>query len=77
MLASAALLVAGSLVPALFGMGWLYLAAAVGGGAYLLTTSVRLARAPDRRTAMVNFHASLIQLTVLLVAAIGDAAIRA
>jgi len=76
-LASAALLVAGSLVPALFGMGWLYLAAAVGGGAYLLTTSVRLARSPDRRAAMVNFHASLIQLTVLLVAAIGDAAIRA
>ena len=76
-LASAALLVAASLVPALFGMGWLYLAAAVGGGAYLLTTSARLARSPDRRAAMVNFHASLIQLTVLLVAAIADAAIRA
>ncbi len=76
-LAGAALLVAASLAPALFGMGWLYLAAAVGGGAYLLTTSAKLARAPSRRAAMVNFHASLIQLTVLLVAAIADAALHA
>ena len=75
--ASAALLVAATLVPSLFGMGWLYLAAAVGGGGYFLTTSARLAATPNRRAAMVNFHASLIQLTLLLVAAIGDAAIRA
>jgi len=74
---SAAMLVAATLVPALLGMGWLYLAAAVGGGGYLLTTSARLALAPGRRAAMVNFHASLIQLTLLLVAAIGDAALRA
>ena len=59
------------------GMGWLYLAAAIGGGGYFLTTSARLAATPNRRTAMVNFHASLIQLTLLLVAAIGDAALRA
>ncbi len=76
-LAGAAMLVAASLVPVLFGMGWLYLAAALGGGAYLLTKSVRLALAPNRRAAMVNFHASLIQLTLLLVAAIADAALHA
>ncbi len=76
-LAGAAMLVAASLVPALFGMGWVYLLGAIGGGAYLLTTSARLASAPNRRAAMVNFHASLIQLTLLLVAAIADAAIRA
>jgi protoheme IX farnesyltransferase len=75
-LIGAALLVAASLAPALLGMGWLYLAAAVGGGGYLLRTSARLARAPDRRAAMVNFHASLIQLTLLLVAAIADAALH-
>jgi heme o synthase len=75
--ASTALLVAATLVPSLLGMGWLYLAAAVGGGGYFLTTSARLAATPNRRAAMVNFHASLMQLTLLLVAAIGDAAIRA
>jgi protoheme IX farnesyltransferase len=75
--AGAVMLVAATLVPALFGMGWLYLAAAVGGGAYLLTKSAQLALAPNRRAAMVNFHASLIQLTLLLVAAIADAALHA
>ncbi len=76
-LAGAVMLVAASLVPALFGMGWLYVVAAIGGGAYLLTMSARLALAPNRRAAMVNFHASLIQLTLLLVAAIADAALHA
>ena len=76
-LLGAAMLVAASLVPALLGMGWIYLAAALGGGAYLLSTSARLALAPNRRAAMVNFHASLIQLTLLLVAAIADAALHA
>jgi protoheme IX farnesyltransferase len=73
-LSSAAMLVAASLVPALLGMGSIYLVAAIAGGGYLLATSTRLARAPNRRNALVNFHASLVQLTVLLVAAIGDAA---
>ncbi len=72
---SAALLVASSLVPAFLGMGWLYLAAAAGGGGYFLLTSTQLALEPTRRRAMVNFHASLIQLTVLLVAAIADRAL--
>ena len=71
------LLVAATLVPIIFGMGWLYAAAAVGGGGYLLVTSARLAQAPDRRAAMVNFHATLIQLTLLLVAAIADSAFHA
>ena len=75
--AGAVMLVASSLVPMSFGMGWLYLAAAVGGGGYLLLTSTQLALAPTRRRAMVNFHATLIQLTLLLVAAIADSAFRA
>ncbi len=76
-LTGAAMLVAASLVPVAFGMGWLYLLGALGGGAYLLTKSAQLALAPDRRSAMVNFHASLIQLTLLLVAAVADAALHA
>ncbi|MBK9702726.1 MAG: protoheme IX farnesyltransferase [Betaproteobacteria bacterium] len=75
--AGAALLVTASLVPALLGMGWLYLAAALGGGGYLLVKTARLALAPNRRAAMVSFHASLIQLTLLLVAAIAEAVLRA
>ena len=76
-LAGAVMLVGASLVPAFLGMGWLYLVAAFGGGAYLLRTSARLVAEPNRRTALVNFHASLIQLTLLLVAAIADAALHA
>jgi protoheme IX farnesyltransferase len=76
-LVGAMMLVAASLAPALFGMGWLYLLAAIGGGAWLLLKSAQLALAPNRRAAMVNFHASLIQLTVLLIAAIADAALHA
>ena len=64
--AGAALLVASTLAPAFFGMGWLYLAAAIGGGGYLLWTSAQLAQVPNRRRAMVNFHATLMQLSLLL-----------
>ena len=71
--AGAVLVVAASLVPALLGMGIVYLAAAAGGGAYLIAKAAALARAPDRASALAAFHASLIQLTVLLVAAIADA----
>jgi protoheme IX farnesyltransferase len=73
--ASAILLVVASIVPAWYGLSWLYLIAAIGGGAYFLYRSARLVLDPGPRTAMANFHASLIQLTVLLVAAIVDAAV--
>ena len=71
--AGAVLVVAASFVPALFGMGLVYLAAAAGGGGYLIVKAAALVRAPDRASALAAFHASLIQLTVLLVAAIADA----
>jgi heme o synthase len=67
------LLVAASLVPAIVGLSWLYATTAAASGAYFLWTSVALVRDPCRRTAMVNFHASLLQLTLLLTAAIADA----
>ncbi len=71
--ASAALLVLASMVPAWYGLGWLYLVAAISGGAFFLMKSAALVLDPCRRTAMANFRASLVQLSVLLAAAIADA----
>ncbi len=66
-------LVALSLVPAMFGLGWIYLLGAALGGARFLWTSIGLVRNPSPRMAMRNFHASLVQLTLLLSGAILDA----
>ena len=71
------LLVAASLAPAWYGMGGVYLAGAVVGGAYFLKKNIELVRQPDAATAMRCFHASLAQLTLLLTAAMIDAAIAA
>ena len=71
------LLVAASLAPAWYGMGNVYLAGAVFGGAYFLKQNIELVRQPDAATAMRCFHASLAQLTLLLTAAMIDAAIAA
>lgn len=65
-------LVALSLVPLAFGMGWLYLAGAASGGGLFVRTGINLVRRPDRQTAMRNFHASLLQLALLLIGAIAD-----
>jgi len=75
--AGAILLVGASIVPAFAGMGLVYLAGAAIGGAHLLHKTALLVRSPDRRTAMASFHASLVQLSLLLVAAIADAALHA
>jgi protoheme IX farnesyltransferase len=69
-------LVAASLLPLLFSAGWIYGVGAATGGALFLSKSARLARAPGRATAMASFHASLAQLTLLLVAALIDNAWR-
>jgi len=70
--ASAALLVLASLVPAWLGLRWIYVISAVGGGAYLLLKSAALALDPGPQRAMASFHASLVQLSVLLTGAIAD-----
>lgn len=62
--------VAASLTPVLFGAGRVYGVAAVVGGAGFVFASARLLLRPDVRTAMVNFHASLIQLSLILIGAI-------
>ncbi len=72
-LAHTALLVGLSLLPTAFGLGWIYLAGAASGGAYFLLTSVRLAAEPTAKAAMVNFRASLAQLSLLLAGAMLDA----
>lgn len=65
-------LVAASIVPVFFGLGPLYLAAACLGGGLFIAKAWKLTRDPGRRSAMVCFHASLVQLTLVLVAAMID-----
>jgi protoheme IX farnesyltransferase len=72
----AVLMVAASLAPLLLGMGPVYAAGAIAGGAYLIARAAVLVRTPDRPAALRSFHASLVQLTLLLVAAIVDAALN-
>jgi len=62
-----------SLLPAALGMGWIYLAGAAAGGVWFVRASVRFAHRPSTKTAMQNFHASLGQLSLLLLATILDA----
>jgi protoheme IX farnesyltransferase len=61
-----------ALTPFWLGMGWLYLAGALAGGAYFTWRSVQLMRNPGPMTARRNFTASLAQLSLLLGAAILD-----
>jgi len=71
-LANTIALVAVSLLPVAFGLGWIYLLGAVIGGGIFILKSVALVRAPGREAAMGAFHASLIQLSLLLLAAMVD-----
>ena len=72
-LAHTVLLVGLSLLPVMYGMSWIYLLGATTGGGWFVWTSIGLVRSPSAKTAMINFHASLLQLSLLLVAAILDA----
>ena len=66
-----------SLAPAAYGLGPIYLAGAALGGGWFIVASLRLVREPGPKAAMVNFKASLLQLGVLLLAAILDRALLA
>jgi protoheme IX farnesyltransferase len=61
-----------SLVPLWFGMGLIYGLGAAAGGAIFVLRSWQLYRAPGRSTAMANFGASLIHLTLLTVGIVLD-----
>lgn len=65
-------LVAASLLPLCFGLGAIYAVGAVFGGGLFIIKAWRLTRDPQRQTAMTCFHASLAQLSILLIAAIVD-----
>ncbi len=64
-----------SLVPAAYGLGWIYLAGATAGGGLFVLRSVQLVQRPGPTAAMINFKASLVQLGLLLLAAILDRAL--
>ncbi|MBS0338386.1 MAG: protoheme IX farnesyltransferase [Proteobacteria bacterium] len=69
-------LVAASILPVFFGAGPAYLAGALAGGLHFVRKAWLLARSPGRSTAMGAFFASLVQLSLLLVAASVDGALR-
>jgi protoheme IX farnesyltransferase len=64
-----------ALVPLAYGMGPVYAAGATAGGALFIAKSLKLVRDPSRANARANFHASLAQLSLLLIAAIVDRAL--
>ena len=74
--ASVLVLVAASLLPMRFGAGPMYLIGAIVGGGYFVAKARLLAQAPNRKNAMGAFFASLVQLSLLLLAATLDAALR-
>ncbi len=61
-----------SLVPGALGLGPVYMAGAFLGGAVFVRRSLALVADPGPKAAMANFHASLIQLSLLLIGAIAD-----
>ncbi len=66
------MLVAISIMPFFYGMGWIYLLAAAGGGGYFIYWNVRMIGDPSPRIAMKSFFASLAQLVLLLLGAVVD-----
>ena len=69
-------LVAISLVPLWFGQGLLYGLGAGCGGGIFVWKSIALYRNPTKQTAMANFLASLLQLSLLIVGVVLNAAFR-
>ena len=74
--ASAAVLVASTFAPLFAGLGLTYLLAAASGGALFLWKSWRLVQHPGPVAARGAFRASLLQLSLVLLGAIADAALR-
>ena len=71
-LAHAVVLVLLSLVPMWYGMSWIYLAGALTGGAYFIYASTAFLVSPGIGFAWRTFAASIVQLGLLLTAAILD-----
>jgi protoheme IX farnesyltransferase len=75
--AGALMLTAVSLVPGFLGMSAVYVVAAIAGGLLLCWRAAQLVLETTRRRAIASFHASLVQLSLLIVAAIADPLFRA
>jgi protoheme IX farnesyltransferase len=73
--ASAWLLVLASLVPAFFGLHFVYAGFAAAGGAFFLARCHALVRRPGRMPARKAFLASLVQLSAVLLGAMADVAL--
>ena len=71
-LAHAVVLVLLSLVPVFYGMSWIYFTGALAGGVYFIWASLQLFLAPKVKYAWKAFAASIVQLGLLLTAAILD-----
>lgn len=65
-----------ALLPVFFGAGVVYFGGALVGSVYFVYKAWLLARAPARKTAMACFFASLVQLSLLLIAATLDSLLR-
>ena len=61
-----------SLLPFFYGMSWIYLVAAAGGGSFFIYHNYLMIRDPSPRVAMKSFFASLAQLVLLLVGVVLD-----
>ena len=59
-------------MPLFHGLGWIYALGALTGGLWFLRENIRMLRDQSRAVAMRNFHVSLVQLTLMLVAAMLD-----
>jgi len=66
------MLVAIAILPFFYGMNWIYLVAAAGGGGYFIYHNWLMLKDPSPRVAMKSFFASLVQLVTLLVGAVLD-----
>ncbi len=71
-LAHAVVMVTLSLTLVWFGMGWIYLLGAVAGGTFFIAASIRLVTQPSVSQSWRTFAASIVQLGLLLTAAILD-----
>jgi len=61
-----------SILPLWYGMSWLYGVGAIAGGTFFVHACIKLVATPERATAWRAFAASIVQLGVLMLAAILD-----
>ena len=76
-MANTLILVGFSILPYFYGLGWIYLVGAVSGGGYFIYQNYKMILDPSAKVAMQSFFASLVQLVLLLIAAVLDVFILA